>query len=451
MIKLTPYGGANEIGGNKILLEDKDARIYLDFGESFDFGEDYFYEYLAPRTANGLEVYFEFGLLPKVSGLYAKELLKFTDLPYKKPDIDAVLISHSHTDHTSHLSFLDPSIPVYMGHGTKAIMDIYAFLYPGFQKYGEHEQLHTFKTGDKIKIKHLIIEPVHVEHSVPGAYGFIIHTSKGNLVYTGDLRLHGPKKEYTLEFIDKARKAKPFAMLCEGTRIGSEQEKNMAEEDVNKSMHEIIKNSKGIVFTYFSMSNVDRFWSVYKAAVENKRILVIDTKLAYILANLRSIVKLPDPLKDPNIMVYFRFSKSCEFQEKDYFKWEREFFSKKITFREIKAAQKKYVMVMNFFKLMELVYIRPENADFIYSMAEHFYEGDDNEEMRQVVENWMAHFKVKFHKAHCSGHASREDLIQMVKTINPQIIIPIHTQHPKEFEKFHSKVLMPENEKTLVL
>ena len=59
MTSLTFYGGANEIGGNKILLEDKDAKIYLDFGESFNFGEDYFYEYLAPRTANGLEVLFE--------------------------------------------------------------------------------------------------------------------------------------------------------------------------------------------------------------------------------------------------------------------------------------------------------------------------------------------------------------------------------------------------------
>ena len=26
------YGGVNEIGGNKILLEDNDTRIFLDFG-----------------------------------------------------------------------------------------------------------------------------------------------------------------------------------------------------------------------------------------------------------------------------------------------------------------------------------------------------------------------------------------------------------------------------------
>lgn len=32
---LTFYGGVNEIGGNKILLEDKDTRVFLDFGKSF--------------------------------------------------------------------------------------------------------------------------------------------------------------------------------------------------------------------------------------------------------------------------------------------------------------------------------------------------------------------------------------------------------------------------------
>ena len=32
MTSLTFYGGVNEIGGNKILLEDKGTKIFLDFG-----------------------------------------------------------------------------------------------------------------------------------------------------------------------------------------------------------------------------------------------------------------------------------------------------------------------------------------------------------------------------------------------------------------------------------
>lgn len=35
MTSLTFYGGVNEIEGNKILLEDKDTRAFLDFGKGF--------------------------------------------------------------------------------------------------------------------------------------------------------------------------------------------------------------------------------------------------------------------------------------------------------------------------------------------------------------------------------------------------------------------------------
>lgn len=54
MVKLTFYGGVNEIGGNKILLEDKGTKIFLDFGQSFTFGEEFFTSWLQPRGLNGL-------------------------------------------------------------------------------------------------------------------------------------------------------------------------------------------------------------------------------------------------------------------------------------------------------------------------------------------------------------------------------------------------------------
>jgi mRNA degradation ribonuclease J1/J2 len=36
---LTFYGGVNEIGGNKILLQDGDTRVFFDFGMSFAMKE----------------------------------------------------------------------------------------------------------------------------------------------------------------------------------------------------------------------------------------------------------------------------------------------------------------------------------------------------------------------------------------------------------------------------
>jgi hypothetical protein len=52
--KITFLGGVNEVGGNKILLTDKDTSILLDFGKGFSRRAKYFDDYLSPRTANGL-------------------------------------------------------------------------------------------------------------------------------------------------------------------------------------------------------------------------------------------------------------------------------------------------------------------------------------------------------------------------------------------------------------
>ena len=84
MAGLTFYGGVNEIGGNKILLRDGDTKIWLDFGQSFTVGADYYVNWLQPRGC--LRDYFEFGLLPQVEGLYREDMLEGTPIGYCEAD-----------------------------------------------------------------------------------------------------------------------------------------------------------------------------------------------------------------------------------------------------------------------------------------------------------------------------------------------------------------------------
>src|SRR3990170_5267970 len=218
---LTFYGGLGEIGGNKILLEDGDTRVFLDFGMSFAGESQYFSGYLTPRGVNGAGDYLEFDLLPKLRGLYAEEMLKNAAIKYEEPRIDAVFLSHPHMDHVGYLPFIDENIPAYCGECTKTIID--AMQESGRINLGEHKY-HPFRTGKKVKVDTLEIEPIHVDHSIPGAYGFVVHTSNGSIVYSGDYRLHGPMAKMTHEFAEKACECSPDLMVSEGTRVSIEED-----------------------------------------------------------------------------------------------------------------------------------------------------------------------------------------------------------------------------------
>ncbi|MGA2785258.1 MAG: MBL fold metallo-hydrolase, partial [Candidatus Bathyarchaeia archaeon] len=240
LVKVTFYGGVGEIGGNKFLVEDKDTKILLDFGMNFSERSRFYSEpWLSPRDERGL---LEFGLLPNIQGAY-----KFEDKP---AEIDAVILSHSHTDHSSYISFLNREIPVYCGETTATILQTFADITPkSFDNDLEGLRFVTFRTGDKFKIGSVEIEPIHVDHSVPGCYGIILHTSDGAIVYTGDFRIHGTKPQMTHEFVAMARAVKPVAMLCEGTNlIGAD---FSTEREVKDKVGKVVSSSQNLVLATF--------------------------------------------------------------------------------------------------------------------------------------------------------------------------------------------------------
>ena len=146
--KLAFYGGVNEIGGNKILLQTEDGSVLLDFGRRMGEYSKYFSEFLVVRSKNALRDMLRLGILPKIDGIYTPHLVDMTVLfeneevakkvPLEKaldywkttdvcpcnpehPAVDGVFVSHAHFDHIQDVSFLDPCIPVYCTEKTKVL------------------------------------------------------------------------------------------------------------------------------------------------------------------------------------------------------------------------------------------------------------------------------------------------------------------------------------------
>ena len=433
---LTFYGGVNEIGGNKILLQDRDVKVFFDFGMSFALKKQYYSPpFLSPKSEKSLQ---ELGILPKIEGIYIDE---------KSPEIDAVFISHAHMDHSAYISFINRQIPVYCGETTKIILQASSEMRRADLEFNvENVTFKPFRTGDSITIDHLKIEPIHVDHSIPGAYGFIIHTTNGAVVYTGDFRAHGAKPEMTSDFVEKAKEAEPVAVVTEATNMTGASVSS--EVEVENKLNSIVGQADGIVLADFAYTDVDRFNSFYRIAKKNGRCLAVSLKQAYSLNALRRDKGLSIPsLNDENILI-FRKSK------KKYDKWENQIMeqypSKIVDVFEVSKQQCKSVLVMSFYDLEELVEIQPEAGScYILSASEPF-----NEEMEIDFErlvNWLRHYGLPQYHVHVSGHIMPLQLKAILKEINAAKIFPVHTENAELFVSFmrdlKGKVILTEKEK----
>ena len=446
MAKLIFYGGVDEIGGNKILVEEKGTKVLFDFGQSFGFGDEFFTSWLGPRLVNGLGDYFEFGLLPRIRGLYAEGQLAGTDLAYCEPEVSAVFLSHGHFDHVAHICFVDPKIPVYLGAGTKLFMESMEET-SSFCDYKAHDY-RTFRTGKKITVGGVEVEPVHVDHSIPAAYGFIIRTAETTIVYTGDFRLHGPRKDLSEDFLRKAKAAEPDVLVCEGTRMArKDKRRNLSEKQVEEGCDRIVFSSNEMVLATRYSRDMDRFRGFYDVAVRNQRKIVVSPKTAYLLSKLGGDkhLNLPDPLKDENILVYYKRKKTGTYDDGDYYAWERPFMDRMATAEFVHTNQRRLIMDLDFYQFAELIDIQPERGSpFIHSMSEPFSEEDLEDE---VLHNWLDHFGLRFHQLHASGHLSREQIGGVVAEIAAKKVLPVHTENARLFKQACRNVVVTKREK----
>jgi ribonuclease J len=460
MVSITVYGGVDEIGGNKILLDDQGTKIFLDFGLGFSRRGKYFEEFLNPRTANGIGDFLALGLLPDIKGIYRSDLLNHLGRDSEEPVVQGVVLSHAHADHANYISFLHEDIPVICGETCKYILDAVdeqtqrsienevlnfkrrPLFRSDYRKPPIPRQFKTFRTGDKIKIDEIEIEPVHVDHSVPGAYGFVIHTSAGAIIYTGDLRMHGKHGEMTQEFIEKAHESKPVALLSEGTRINIGQT-NESEEKVYQKAQPEIQTCTDIALVDFNFKDVDRFSTFFQIAQELGKEIVISCKHACYLERYHQDPKLQVPnSQDPGLRILKPKVKTGTYQTEDYterYMQKRVTYQNVITTEEITCRPSEFIIILNFWYLPTLIDLNPQKGVYIHSLSEPF-----NEEMEVSYErmmNWIHHFNLRFVQAHCSGHINGHDLKNMIKTIQPQSLYPIHTEYPELFKGLTSKVL----------
>ncbi len=434
---VTFLGGVREIGGNKVLIEDGPDRILFDFGPSFSPRIEQFYvDFLQPRSASPVQDLLEFDLLPRVEGLYSREALADSDLPYRPPEIHGLFVSHAHADHAGYLKLVDPEIPVYVGAGTRQLLDTIESSSPAM-KYGEHAWK-VFEDRRPIRIGRLEVVPYPVDHSIPFAYGFLVRTSEGTIAYTGDFRQHGPRAEDTRSFLAAAAAEPLSALVTEGTRAGPDPRRDLSEEGVRGGVDRVLHDRASLAFACTYPRDVDRLCTLHDAAQAVDRDLVVSTRTAHLLTQIAPMFPagtVPVPGRSPGVAVYAR-------KKRRNFRWEAPYLADALGADTLRAHGSRYLLALDLMHFPELIDLRPpRGSPFIHSMSEPFSEDDVDD---QVLHNWLDHFGLEFHQMHASGHASGPQLLEIVRSLRPAHVYPIHTQHPEAFEKAGPRVRSPE-------
>lgn len=461
MTSITFLGGINEIGGNCFLVEDKDTRLLLDFGMRYSIRQKYFEEYLKPRSASGLVDPLTMGLLPDRPELYRRDLLKMVGRKAtSEPYLDGLLLSHIHYDHSANISFLDEKVPIHSSEITeryaKALIEsgrrsieteVYNFkprplLNPRTPPVPR--DFRPFDPGSEFKVGSIKVRPFPVDHSVAGATAFLLECSDICIVYTGDLRLHGPLGSQTQESIEKIENQKPDILLCEGTRIDDNE--TASEENVENEVLKIAGMCKQLVVADFAPRDIFRFSTFYHVAKKLKRKLLITKQDAYLIRELRNVQALRGLLPsidDESILIHVEKKDTGTYRSEDYDKWEREFLDSPnaVNSDYVHEHQRSTIACMGFFDINELIDIKPESGSiYIESISE-----PHNEEQQidvQRLNNWLDFFGLtKFH-SHSSGHANATDLRLITQTVNPKHLIPIHTEQPEIFRSIQNDVTL---------
>jgi len=509
------FGGVNEIGGNKIALVSGNGKgILLDFGWSFRISHDYLHSFLTLRKHQRLLDGIFIGDLPKplgvLKGIYREDLYESIEKecinqgilegkPTKPEVIEEILISHAHSDHIGDIKFLHPSIKLVCSNSTKFVLEqfeqttksnslfsnILSIKKPGTKsKEKLIRKIKSLNSGESALCAQNGFNVIlfDIDHSLPGASAYLIQDTITNkkIVYTGDIRKHGPLKEKSEEFIKMAKEFQPDVLICEGTRVNPDEDRNEypSEQEVGNKLTQIFQDvqkndpTKLIMFNC-SLRDVWRLQTFYNSCKKTGKILVLSPK-SYDLLKTCVKVGIITNVNLQDIRVLLSKKKSGTYITRDYNsspayinilkKKEEDCLDAKhvyetldveksflIKAEEIKNNQGKFVLQMSFYTLNDLFDINPTAGSyFIRSSSEPF--DDEGEVEDRKLKNWFQLFQIpesNVSQVHCSGHMRRDELIEMIKEIHPKKIFPVHTKNAHIFTEMNlpKDILVIEPEK----
>ena len=244
-LRVIPLGGLGEVGKNITVYEYGNDAFLVDCGLTFP-----------DESMPGVDL-----VIPD-----------FTYVIENKDRIQGIMVTHGHEDHIGAIPYLlkQVNLPIY---GTRLTLGLIE------GKLREHgllnkAKLNLVKPGDFVQFGSMNVECINVNHSIPDACAFAIHTPLGVVVHTGDFKIDLTPiagDPINLGRFGELGAKGVLALMSESTnaeRPGSTPSERTVGESFDK-LFAAAASSRILVATF--ASNVHRVQQIVDAAVKYKR------------------------------------------------------------------------------------------------------------------------------------------------------------------------------------
>ena len=349
------------------------------------------------------------------------------DIHIKKwqANVRAITCSHAHFDHFGAMPYLAPQYkaPIL---GTPFTLNVLNSMLRDDNLQLPNPRI-PLQVGNTYSVgKDLKIEFIHMTHSVPGTAMIAVHTKKGAIIYGNDFKLDnnpvlGKKPDY--KRLKEIGKEGVLAVIPDSLYSRSKS-KTPNESVARQLLHDVLfgmdHKNKSIIATCFA-SHVARLKSIIEFGKKlNRQVVLLG----------RSFGKYSDAAKKTNMTNVFNKAQVFIYAEK---------IRKKL--RQIeKQGKGDYLIVCTggqgepqsvlskmINKTLPFSFTPQDNVIFSNSVIPV----SPNIENRHKVEQKLETKGVRiFRDVHVSGHSCREDLRELITTLNPEHIIPSHAHKP---------------------
>ncbi|KAB8129334.1 hypothetical protein F9U64_15090 [Gracilibacillus oryzae] len=416
---LTFWSGLRTIGGNIVEICHGDDRVIFDFGLVYDPKSSFLNKATISKktyTADMLKL----GAIPAIDEIYSSVDLEQMEnvKPYDQGSSrnTAVYISHLHLDHIGAIDTIAEQIPVYMSEDSKKLYEAFCKTDQPFSREREVTGVTYQKEKHMGQIK---ITPFQTDHDVFGAMALLIETPDVTILYSGDIRMHGKHPEYNERMLAHLAQVDIDLLLIEGTAFRPEELKVkpllQIESDIQKHVVELIATSEKLALFNLYHLNLDRIQQFIAAAKETSREIVFEVETAYIVDQL---------LPQEEIAVYDNERMNYETD------WKQVLINKypRVTNEQINKNPGNYLVQSSFQYVMNLLDISENTAVYLHSNGMPLGKFDPNYDRLLAL---LAHLDVEYHSLDVSGHATEEDILEIIAKIHPQLVIPWHSHYPE--------------------